>query len=59
MSKNIKEKPFQIEGLENKNWVLLDYLDVVVHIFKKEYRKVYSREELWADAKIIRLDNLN
>ena len=59
MSKNIKEKPFQIEGLENKNWVLLDYLDVVVHIFKKEVREVYNLEELWADAKIIRLDNLN
>mgnify|MGYP001161455279 FL=1 len=59
LSKNIKEKPFQIEGLENKNWVLIDYLDVVVHIFKKEFREVYKLEELWADAKIIRLDNLN
>ena len=59
LSKSIKEKPFQIEGLEKKNWVLLDYLDVVVHIFKKEFREVYNLEELWADAKIIRLDNLN
>ena len=49
----------EIEGLENKNWVLLDYVDVVVHIFKKEFREIYNLEELWADAKIIRLDNLN
>jgi len=59
LSKNIKEKPYQIEGLENKNWVLLDYVDVVVHIFKKEFRDIYNLEELWADAKIIRLENEN
>ena len=53
LSKNIREKPFQIEGLENKNWVLLDYVDVVVHIFKKEFREIYNLEELWSDAKII------
>ena len=59
VSKKTGEKPHQIEGLENKNWVLLDYIDVVVHIFKKEFREIYNLEELWADAKIIRLDNLN
>ncbi len=59
LSKNISEKPFQIEGLENKNWVLLDYIDIVVHIFKREFREIYDLEELWEEAKIIRLDNLN
>ena len=56
VSKNIKEKPLNIEGLENKNWVPLDYVDIVVHIFKKEFRGIYDLEELWGEAKIIRLD---
>ena len=56
VSKNLKEKPLSIEGLENKNWVLLDYIDIVVHIFKREFREIYDLEELWGEAKIIRLD---
>ena len=39
--KNISEKPFQIEGLENKNWVLLDYVDVVVHILLTKSQKLF------------------
>lgn len=46
------EKPGHIEGLENCFWVLLDYSNVVVHIFQEEYRNFYSLESLWADAKI-------
>ena len=56
VSKNIQEKPFNIEGLENKNWVLLDYVDIVVHIVKKEFREIYDLEELWSEGKIVRLD---
>ena len=56
VSKNLKEKPLSVEGLENKNWILLDYIDVVVHVFKKEFREIYDLEELWGEAKIIRLD---
>ena len=56
VSKSLKEKPFSTEGLENKNWVLIDYIDVVVHIFKREFREIYGLEELWDEAKIIRLD---
>lgn len=41
-----------IEGLENKEWILIDYFDVVVHIFLKERREFYALEELWGDAKI-------
>jgi ribosome-associated protein len=43
-------KPWHIEGLDNCFWVLLDYGDVVVHIFLEEYRQFYSLESLWADA---------
>jgi ribosome-associated protein len=50
--KTTGEKPFHVEGLDNCFWVLLDYGDVVVHIFLKEYRSFYSLESLWADAGI-------
>jgi ribosome-associated protein len=46
------EKPLHVEGLENSFWVLLDYGNVIVHIFLEEYRKFYSLESLWADATI-------
>ncbi len=46
------EKPIHIEGLDNSFWVLLDYGNVVVHIFLEEYRNFYSLESLWADADI-------
>jgi ribosome-associated protein len=44
------EKPFHIEGLDNCFWVLLDYGNVIVHVFLEEYRNFYSLETLWADA---------
>jgi ribosome-associated protein len=44
--------PWHREGLSQRQWVLLDYVDVVVHIFHKESRKFYSLEKLWGDAKI-------
>jgi ribosome-associated protein len=50
--KEAGEKPFHVEGLENCFWVLLDYGNVVVHIFLEEYRNFYSLESLWADGVI-------
>ena len=47
------EKVWHKEGLESATWALLDYGNVVVHIFQKEYRDLYKLEELWADAKIV------
>ncbi len=44
---------WHIEGYKALTWVLLDYIDVVVHIFKKEYRDFYNLEKLWGDAGII------
>ncbi len=54
----LKERPWQKEGMENCHWVLLDYVDVVIHIFQKEYRDFYKLEELWADAETKKIDNL-
>lgn len=47
-----KEKAWKKEGSQNAQWILLDYADVVVHIFQREYRDYYKLEQLWADAKI-------
>jgi ribosome-associated protein len=46
------EKPLHVEGLDNCFWVLLDYGNVIVHVFLEEYRNFYSLESLWADAAI-------
>jgi ribosome-associated protein len=47
------EKPFHIEGFEAGNWVLLDFVDVIVHIFSAETREFYGLERLWGDAPCI------
>ena len=52
VSKSLKEKPSHTEGEENAEWVLLDYINVVVHIFQKPVRDFYRIEELWGDCKI-------
>jgi ribosome-associated protein len=48
--KKLKENPWHREGIQNKEWILLDYVDVVVHIFKKDRREYYDIESLWGDA---------
>ncbi|MDX1278636.1 ribosome silencing factor [Oceanihabitans sediminis] len=51
VSKELKDKPWHIEGLENSEWVLMDYVNVVVHVFQKHIREYYDIESLWGDAK--------
>lgn len=43
------------EGMDSLNWVLLDYVDVVVHVFKPSFREFYRLEDLWGDAAVIRV----
>ena len=52
VSRALREKPLQAEGLENSEWVLLDYVDAVVHIFQRHVREHYDIESLWGDAKL-------
>lgn len=47
------EKPFSKEGISNAQWVLIDYVSVVVHIMQTSYRSYYNLEGLWSDAKIV------
>ena len=57
VSKALKEKPWHVEGERNAEWVLLDYVNIVVHVFQKQVREFYNLEALWGDAKITNIQN--
>jgi ribosome-associated protein len=50
--KDLKENPWHVEGKNNKEWMILDYTNVVAHIFRKDRRSFYALEKLWGDAEI-------
>ena len=52
VSKAIHDKPWHVEGSENAEWVLMDYVNVVIHVFQKHVREYYDIEGLWGDAKV-------
>lgn len=52
MYKKFHEDPWHKEGYENCEWIILDYINVVVHIFKTEKREFYGVEDLWGDAEV-------
>lgn len=54
--KTSKQNPWKKEGKQNKEWILIDYVDVVAHVFKKDKRSFYALEELWGDADIKNID---
>jgi ribosome-associated protein len=56
VSKTLKEKPWHIEGSENSEWILMDYVHVVVHVFQKHIREFYDIEGLWGDAKSVKIE---
>jgi len=57
VSKEMQEKPWHIEGLNTSEWVLLDYSDIVVHVFQEKTREFYRLEDLWGDAEIRTIEN--
>ena len=57
VSKELKDKPWHVEGTDNGEWVLMDYIHIVVHVFQKHIREYYNIESLWGDAKITTIEN--
>jgi ribosome-associated protein len=55
--KTIGEKPWHTEGQNNMEWVLIDFVNIVVHVFLKDVRRFYQLEELWSDATIIEFNS--
>ena len=55
---NANEKPLHVEGKQNAQWILLDYFDVVVHLFQRNTREFYNLESLWSDGKRTEVPNL-
>ena len=56
VSKELKDKPWHVEGSDNAEWVLMDYVNIVVHVFQQQIREYYNIEELWGDAKITQIE---
>ncbi|WP_324025690.1 ribosome silencing factor [Maribacter sp. BPC-D8] len=57
VSKAIQDKPWHVEGEDNAEWVLMDYVNVVVHVFQKQVRDFYDIEGLWGDAKFTTIES--
>lgn len=57
VSKTLKDKAWHVEGESNAEWILIDYVNIVVHVFQKQVREFYNLEELWGDAKITNIQN--
>jgi ribosome-associated protein len=55
--KKFEENPWHTEGKNNKEWMLLDYINVVAHVFRKDRRAFYALERLWGDADITEVDS--
>ncbi|MCH5310289.1 MAG: ribosome silencing factor [Prevotella sp.] len=55
----LHEKPAHVVGLENAQWVAMDYTDVLVHVFLPDVREYYDLEHLWEDAKLTRIPDLD
>ncbi len=57
VSKATGDKPWHVEGEGNAEWILMDYVNVVVHVFQKQIREYYDIEGLWGDAKVTEVES--
>ena len=55
LKEDVQIRAHHVEGLQNSQWVLLDYFDILVHVFQEEFRSFYRLEELWADGKVTKV----
>lgn len=59
LQKNLEIKPYNYDGYKNSQWIIIDYGDVMVHVFLPEVREFYNIEDLWSDAYITNLQDLD
>lgn len=57
VKKKLKQTPYHSEGYSNAEWVLIDYVNIVVHVFQPQVREFYNIEGLWADAEVKHYNN--
>lgn len=55
----IRLKPYAVDGVENAEWIAMDYGYIIVHIFQREARAFYDIEHLWEDAKLTEIEDLD
>ncbi|HLG02674.1 MAG TPA: ribosome silencing factor [Bacteroidia bacterium] len=58
VKKRMHQRPYRSEGWQNALWILIDFVNVVVHVFQKDTRQFYNLESLWADAEEVKFDEL-
>ena len=59
LQKNLDTKPYNYDGYKNSQWIVIDYGDIMVHVFLPEFREFYNLEDLWNDADIKNLPDLD
>jgi len=59
LKEEIGEAPIRSEGLTNAKWILVDYFDVIIHVFYRETREYYDLEDLWGDAEFTNYENID
>ncbi|MCH8558707.1 MAG: ribosome silencing factor [Balneolia bacterium] len=57
LREELNERPWRKEGLDTRRWVVLDFVNIVVHIFKKDTREHYGIEKMWSDAKVTKIED--
>ena len=59
VEKNASQRPFNYDGYQNAQWIIIDYGNIFVHVFVPDFRERFNLEQLWADARINEIPNLD